>query len=348
VVEGVIDADPIAAAVRAVMAARKEWTGTASELLDALAETAGERVAKSKAWPDSPRALGGRLRRAATFLRKIGIEIGFGREGRARTRTIHIATTPSRPTPENIGVQPSASSAPSASMPQSNPVNGFAAPPPRTVAHDADGSGRGNAPTVCALKTNAGTAADGADANRPPQSAPEKAGAPGLEVAAMSAIEALKAARAAGIRLGIDGKDLTLEAAAAPPPGVLHLLSLHKAGIVALLRSARRSSTNEAASPSSTAASRVRGPRFRLVHRRMAQPQSGALATRRAEADRLHLSNRVRFGGGYWEDVAKSVPIVRARPAASAVRRRISSAPAWGTGSPAAGASPSCTGRVNP
>jgi hypothetical protein len=29
------------------------------------------------------------------------------------------------------------------------------------------------------LKTNAGTAADGADANRPPQSAPEKAGAPG-------------------------------------------------------------------------------------------------------------------------------------------------------------------------
>jgi hypothetical protein len=40
----------------------------------------------------------------------------------------------------------------------------------------------------------------------------------------MSAIEALKAARAAGIRLGIDSKDLTLEAAAAPPPAVLHLV----------------------------------------------------------------------------------------------------------------------------
>ena len=87
-VEGVIDADPIAAAVRAVMATRTEWTGTASDLLGALAEVAGERVAKSKTWPDSPRALAGRLRRAATFLRKIGIEIGFGREGRARTRTI--------------------------------------------------------------------------------------------------------------------------------------------------------------------------------------------------------------------------------------------------------------------
>src|SRR5690606_521847 len=105
-VEGVIEADPIAAAVRALMAARTEWTGTASELLGALAEMAGERVAKSKTWPDSPRALAGRLRRAATFLRKVGIEIGFGREGRARTRVIRI-TAGEHPLPETGGVQPS-------------------------------------------------------------------------------------------------------------------------------------------------------------------------------------------------------------------------------------------------
>jgi hypothetical protein len=79
-VEGVIDADPIAAAVRATMATGMEWTGTASELLNTLGEMAGERVARSKTWPDNPRALAGRLRRAATFLRKIGIEIGFDRE----------------------------------------------------------------------------------------------------------------------------------------------------------------------------------------------------------------------------------------------------------------------------
>ena len=95
---------------------------------------AGERVAKSKTWPDSPRALAGRLRRAATFLRKIGIEIGFGREGRARTRTINITTTPSHPAPENAGAQPSAPSASSAPMPKSNPANGFAALDLRTVA----------------------------------------------------------------------------------------------------------------------------------------------------------------------------------------------------------------------
>ena len=180
-VEGVIDADPIAAAVRAVMATRTEWTGTASDLLGALAEVAGERAAKSKAWPDGPRALAGRLRRAATFLRKIGIEVAFRKEGRARARIIDITVTPPSAAPENAGAQPSAPSASSASMPKSNPGNGFAAQSLRTVGHDADGSGKGNAPTVRAnpLKTNAGNAADGADANLPPQSALENADAPG-------------------------------------------------------------------------------------------------------------------------------------------------------------------------
>ena len=141
----------------------------------------GERVAKSKTWPDSPRALAGRLRRAATFLRKIGIEIGFGREGRARTRTINITTIQPSATPEKPGTQPSAPSASSAPTSKSNPANGFAAQSVRTVARDADGSGQGNASTVRAnpLENNAGTAADGADANRAPQSAPEKTSANG-------------------------------------------------------------------------------------------------------------------------------------------------------------------------
>jgi hypothetical protein len=113
-VESVIDADPIAAAVLAVMTTRTEWTGTASDLLGALAEVAGERVVKSKTWPDSPRAVAGRLRRAATFLRKVGIEISFVREGRARTRTITITNTLPHPAPENAGVRSSSPSASSA------------------------------------------------------------------------------------------------------------------------------------------------------------------------------------------------------------------------------------------
>jgi len=52
----------------------------------------------------------------------------------------------------------------------------------------------------------------------------------------MSAAEALKAARAAGVELAIDGDDLALKAASAPPTAVLDALSRHKAEIVALLR----------------------------------------------------------------------------------------------------------------
>ena len=171
-VDGVIDGDPIAAAVRAVMATRTVWTGTASDLLGALAKAVDERVASSKTWPDSPRALSGRLRRAATFLRKAGVEIEFRKEGRARTRTIYITSTASHPSPEDAGPQPSAPSASSAPMPKSNAANGFAAQSVQTVAGAADGSGNGIAPTVRAepLKNNARTAADDTDANNTPHS----------------------------------------------------------------------------------------------------------------------------------------------------------------------------------
>ncbi|UEM16570.1 hypothetical protein J4G43_021560 [Bradyrhizobium barranii subsp. barranii] len=177
-VEGVIDADPIAAAVRAVMTTRPEWTGTASALLGALAELVGERVAKSKTWPDSPRALAGRLRRAATFLRKIGIDIGFEREGRARTRMIRITTTGKSASSETEGAQPSVSSTPPACQPKPNSGNGFALPGLRTVSSLANGSTGGNGSPVCTnpLRSNIETVADGADARHPRQSTPKNTG----------------------------------------------------------------------------------------------------------------------------------------------------------------------------
>ena len=54
----------------------------------------------------------------------------------------------------------------------------------------------------------------------------------------MSAAEALKAARAANIRLATDGNDLVLDAATAPPDAVVELLKRHKAGVMALLNAA--------------------------------------------------------------------------------------------------------------
>ena len=55
----------------------------------------------------------------------------------------------------------------------------------------------------------------------------------------MSAAEALKAARAVGIELVLDGNSLVLEAASEPPAVVLESLSRHKAEIIAMLRPGR-------------------------------------------------------------------------------------------------------------
>ena len=110
-----IEANPVAAAVCALMSLRTDWSGTASELLIALAKCTNE--AKSKEWPSSPRQLSGKLRRVAPFLRKMGVEIKFGeREGRARNRIIRIAA------PGSIRTESSASSALSAQEDDPSPV----------------------------------------------------------------------------------------------------------------------------------------------------------------------------------------------------------------------------------
>jgi len=110
----------------------------------------------------------GQIREKGTDLSR---QIGFVREGRARTRVVRISTT-EPPSPENGGAQPSASSAPSGDPPKPIPANGFAAAGLRTVGDAADGSRRANGSIVNAdpLKINGETDADGADANRPPRS----------------------------------------------------------------------------------------------------------------------------------------------------------------------------------
>ena len=237
-VENVIEADPVAAAVRAVMAEREEWTGTATDLLGALAESAGERVSKSKTWPSSPRALSGRLRRAATFLRKIGIEIDHDKEGRARTRIIRITAKRSFREPDYDGAQPSAPSASSAIPPSGNGANAFSAATVRTV-DGAAGAGRND--SVSTVRANSlkiqGHGRCGRNGRKTSLSirAREKQPA-GLEGNAVTALEALRAARSAGVEVALDGDDLVLKAASPPPASVLDALSCNKAGIVALLR----------------------------------------------------------------------------------------------------------------
>jgi hypothetical protein len=93
-IDSVIEGDPVASALRTMMALRQQWSGTASDLLGSLSIEVGERIARSKSWPQTPKGLSGRLRGAATFLRKRGIEIAFDRDSdRDRTRKIHICAS---------------------------------------------------------------------------------------------------------------------------------------------------------------------------------------------------------------------------------------------------------------
>jgi hypothetical protein len=88
-VEIVLEGDIVAPVLRAFMASKiKPWTGTATELLASLSESAGESISKAKEWPKTPKTLSGRLRRAASFLRTVGIKITFDRDGKSRTITI--------------------------------------------------------------------------------------------------------------------------------------------------------------------------------------------------------------------------------------------------------------------
>jgi hypothetical protein len=104
-VEGIIEVDPVAVCVRALMAERGSWAGTASELLGAASAFAGK---NGYNWPKNPGALAGRLRRAQTFLRMLGIEIAFSREGRAGTRTIRISAASKTEPPSSALSAPSA------------------------------------------------------------------------------------------------------------------------------------------------------------------------------------------------------------------------------------------------
>jgi hypothetical protein len=87
-IEGVIEADPVAAFVREIMAARGTWAGRASDLLRARI-AAGQDVL---GWPKNPRALAGRLRGCQTSLRTVGIDIAFTREGRTGSRMIRMTS----------------------------------------------------------------------------------------------------------------------------------------------------------------------------------------------------------------------------------------------------------------
>jgi hypothetical protein len=73
-VEIALDGSPIAAPVRS-LAERGGFRGTASELLQRLADEAGEDATRRKGWPADGSRLSSELRRIAPSLRRVGVEV---------------------------------------------------------------------------------------------------------------------------------------------------------------------------------------------------------------------------------------------------------------------------------
>ena len=102
-IENVVDADPVAARIRDIMAERTMWSGNASDLLRVGAHPSRDDASRTDVgWPKSPRALAGRLRRVQTPLRALGIDISFGREGRAGARIIRLRASNTMPTQTTV------------------------------------------------------------------------------------------------------------------------------------------------------------------------------------------------------------------------------------------------------
>ena len=72
------------------MAKRSTWAGSAAELLRAGADLAGDGVLNRGCAGRRIPALAGRLRRAQSVLRALGIAISFSRESRAGSRIIRM------------------------------------------------------------------------------------------------------------------------------------------------------------------------------------------------------------------------------------------------------------------
>jgi hypothetical protein len=91
--DAVAENDPVVVAVAAFMMERNSWSGTAAELHYELSTHDRTEAAPSKwkTWPRDVRSFGKQLRAAASVLRKIGVEVEFGKAlDRQRTRTITL------------------------------------------------------------------------------------------------------------------------------------------------------------------------------------------------------------------------------------------------------------------
>jgi hypothetical protein len=107
-----------------MMAKWATWSGSASDLLRVGADFYGDSHGTgSSGLPKSPRVLAGRLRRAQTSLRALGIEIAFSREGRGGTRIITMVASHAWPSGKTVRTVSNAETFKSESQPHTGPLH---------------------------------------------------------------------------------------------------------------------------------------------------------------------------------------------------------------------------------
>lgn len=105
-VEETLEADPIATAILDLMSERVEYVGTATALLGEINDRVPDPVRKERAWPKDAIRLSGRLRRVATALRVMGLEVDPDQHkgrGRDKKRIVAIRRLPEAGTMKQSG-----------------------------------------------------------------------------------------------------------------------------------------------------------------------------------------------------------------------------------------------------
>jgi len=119
-----LDADPVAVALRDLVAAQGLWEGRPTALLDRLGELAGDAIIRQKAWPKAAHVLTNRLERLAPNLRSVGIHVEHSRTGNQRIVAVRHVPTPERvQSPSQPSDADDASNASSKIPPERSPVD---------------------------------------------------------------------------------------------------------------------------------------------------------------------------------------------------------------------------------
>ncbi len=91
-----LEANRIAEIIAGIVPQSGEWSGTATELLDALNGRVDDDTRRTRDWPKSPQAMGNVMRRLAPNLRSVEIAVRFERPGGKR-RVITLERVGKRP-----------------------------------------------------------------------------------------------------------------------------------------------------------------------------------------------------------------------------------------------------------